>query len=134
MVGRSARVVPVSEWRTLDTCSVVLRSAASINPTEHAALNTLKIGSTMPIMMSKPLPSSPSIAERGILTPLARTGEESLPRRPRPSNGPCTAIPLDPAGTSQIVLAPSAASGFDDQTYAVAREAEVTQLFCAFKT
>ena len=39
------------------------------------------------------------------------------------------ANPGDEAGTSQMVLAPSADNGLDDHTYAVARDADVTQLF-----
>ena len=62
-------------------------------PTEQAALRTLNIGSTVPIMMSKPLPSSPSIAVAGTRTPSAETGDESLPRSPSPSNGPWTRMP-----------------------------------------
>ena len=71
-----------------DACSAVRRTAASIKPTEHAAFRTLKTGSTIPIMMSKPLPSAPSIAARGIRTSFPFTGEESFPRKPSPSNGP----------------------------------------------
>ena len=49
------------------TCSTVRRIAPAIKPFEQAALRTAKTGSTTPIMMSKPLPSPPSIAERGDL-------------------------------------------------------------------
>ena len=44
------------------------------------------------------------------------TGEESLPRKPRPSNGPCTVRPGAPDGTSHSVLSPSASRGRDDHT------------------
>ena len=37
-------------------------------------------------------------------------------------------------GTSQMVLTPSAPSGREDQTLAVARDADVIQLFRAFRT
>ena len=52
-----------------DACSAVLRTAASIKPTEHAAFRTLKTGSTIPIMMSKPFPSPPSIDVEGFERP-----------------------------------------------------------------
>jgi hypothetical protein len=112
----------------------VRRIAPAISPFEQAAFRTAKVGSTVLIMMSKPWPSLPSIADRGTSTPAADTGDESLPRRPKPSNGPDTVSPEHDAGTSQMVLAPSAASGRDDHTYAVAREADVTQLSLAFSS
>src|SRR6266511_3953231 len=70
--------------------------------------------------MSKPCPSAPSMASAPTITPSASTGEEQLPRSPGVF-----------AGTSQIVLAPSAASGLLDQTYESASPAEVDQLFFA---
>src|SRR4030095_14631706 len=75
-------------------------------PTEQAALRTLNIGSTAFIMMSKPLPSSPRIADSGTRTSSAHTGDESLPRNPSPSNDPCTCSPGVPAGTNHSVLNP----------------------------
>ena len=57
-------------------------------PIEQAAFRTLNSGSTVPIMMSKPLPSSPSIADCGdARRQSAETGEESLPRSPKPIEG-----------------------------------------------
>ena len=117
----------------------VLRGAlnrASMSPTEQAALRTLNSGRTVPIMMSKPLPSPPSIAEsahadtvgrdRGrIVAAKAQAVERALER----------AVPARSAGTSQSVLRPaSGCSGWDDQTYAVAFDADVIQLFRAFST
>src|SRR5687767_758247 len=128
MVGRSASDVLVSECLVPAACSDVRRTAPAIRPFEHAALSTAKAGSTMPIMMSNPCPSAPSIDAADTSTLVADTGEESLPRNPSPSNGPCTASPPEPAGTSQMVLSPSAVAGLDDHTYAVACEADVTQL------
>src|SRR5579885_941029 len=115
-------------------CSTERRIAPSIRPIEHAAFKTEKTGRTIFIMMSKPSPSRPSTADSGILTSRAVTGQESLPRRPRPSNGPFTVKPGEPDGTSQSVLAPEADTGFEDHTYAVACDAEVTQLLDAFNT
>src|ERR1700686_2792612 len=103
-----------------------------MSPTEHAALRTLNIGRTVPIMISTPLPSSPNIAVSATRTPTADTGDESLPRSPNPSNGPSTQMPGELAGTSQRVLnPPSDRTGWDDQTYADALDADVTQLFRA---
>src|SRR6266508_1924334 len=79
--------------------------------------------------MSKPCPSAPSMASAPTITPSASTGEEQLPRNPSPSKGPPTLSPGVFAGTSQIVLAPSAASGLLDQTYESASRAEVDHLF-----
>jgi hypothetical protein len=43
-------------------------------------------------------------------------------------------MPDNPDGTSHRVLSPAPASnGCEDQTYAVARDADVTQLFCAVR-
>src|SRR5262245_37471592 len=81
--------------------------------------------------MSKPCPSAPSMASRRTITPSAITGDEQLPRNPSPSKGPPTLSPGVFAGTSQIVLAPSAASRLLDQTYESASPAEVDQLFFA---
>src|SRR5438552_14947329 len=134
MVGRSASVEPVSAWRIAAACCAVRLTAASINPSVQAEFRLPNAGMTIPIMTSNPLPSAPSITERGTRTAFAETGEESLPRRPSPSNGPWTEIPAAPDGTSQMVLRPPAASGVDDQTNAVAREAEVTQLLRALRT
>ena len=67
-------------------------------------------------MMSKPPPSGPSMAARGTTTPSAVTGLEALPRSPSPLKGAGMRRPAAAAGTSQIVLAPSAASGRLDQT------------------
>ena len=61
-------------------------------------------------MMSNPLPSSPSLAASAMATSSADTGAESLPRSPKPSNGPWTRRPGNPAGTSQSVLMPRSAS------------------------
>src|SRR5206468_1457577 len=71
-------------------------------PTEQAALSTLNSGRTVPIMMSNPLPSFPSMADSGTRASLAETGEESLPRSPSPSKEPCTRIP---GGASNVALA-----------------------------
>src|SRR5262245_22114187 len=101
-------------------------------PIEHAALSTLNIGRTLPIMTSNPPPSSPSIDENGTRAPSAVTGAESLPQRPRPSNDPWTRIPTVFEGTSKSVLSPPPSrSGRDDHTYAVALDADVTQLLRA---
>src|SRR5262245_14503615 len=81
--------------------------------------------------MSKPCPSAPSMASRRTITPSASTGDEQLPRNPSPSKGPPTLSPGVFAGTSQIVLAPSAASGLLDQTYGSASPAEVDERFLA---
>src|SRR5689334_1218318 len=134
MVGRSESADPKCAYRSSDAWAAVRRRAASINPTEQELFRMLNSGRTTPIMTSKPLPSAPSMADSGTRTPLAETGVESFPRRPRPSNGPCTVIPRAPAGTSQMVLSPSASSGFEDHTYAVAFDADVTQLLSASST
>src|SRR5215510_16425018 len=81
--------------------------------------------------MSKPCPSAPSIASASTITPSASTGDEQLPRNPSPSKCLPALSPGVFAGTSQIVLAPSAASGLLDQTYESASPAEVAQLFFA---
>src|SRR5262245_46050203 len=81
--------------------------------------------------MSKPFPSAPSIASLRTITPSASTGEEQLPRSPRPSKGALTLKPAAFAGTSQIVLTPSAARGLLDQTYESTSPADVAQLFFA---
>src|SRR5262247_2386785 len=81
--------------------------------------------------MSKPCPSAPSMASDPTITPSASTGDEQLPRNPSPSKCPPALSPGVFAGTSQIVLAPSAASGLLDQTYESACPAEVAQLFFA---
>src|SRR5262245_32842688 len=81
--------------------------------------------------MSKPCPSAPSMASRRTIPPSASTGDEQLPRKPSPSKAAPTLKPEVFAGTSQIVLAPSAASGLLDQTYESASPAEVDQLFFA---
>src|SRR6266567_9193768 len=65
------------------------------------------------------------------MTPSAVTGLEELPRSPSPSNGVVTRSPSAVAGTSQIVLMPSAAKGRLDQTYRSAFPAAVIQLFLA---
>src|SRR5205085_7223558 len=116
IVGSSAKAAPVSLWRVWVTCCTVRRIAPAIRPFEQAAFKTANTGSTMLIIISNPWPSPPSIAEEFSSTPAAVTGDESLPRSPKPSNGPTTVSPGDEAGTSHIVLAPSAASGRDDQT------------------
>ena len=66
------------------------RIAPAIRPFEQAAFNTANVGSTTLIMMSKPWPSPPSIADEGTSTSAAETGDESLPRSPSPSNGAST--------------------------------------------
>src|SRR5690242_17915675 len=128
MVGNSANDVPLSEGLVLAAWSAVRATAARMRPTEQAAFSTEKAGRTTPIMTSKPPPSAPSIADLGIDTASAYTGQESLPRSPSPSNRPCTRRPGAFAGTSQIVLRPSADKGREDHTYDVAREADVIQL------
>src|SRR5262249_62387283 len=100
-----------------------------MTPTETAADSSWEFGSTVPIITSKPPPSGPSLVLSSTSAPSATIGAESLPRRPSPSNRPVTASPGVLAGTSQIVLGPSADTGFDDHTYAVACSADVTQLF-----
>ena len=73
-------------------------------------------GKTIDIMISNPPPSGPSMAERSTATWFALMGLEALPRNPRPLNAPATDSPAALAGTNQIVLAPSAASGRLDHT------------------
>src|SRR5215467_6146249 len=65
------------------------------------------------------------------MTVSAVTGLEWLPRSPSPSNGAVTRSPSALAGTSQMVLIPSAANGRLDQTYRSAFPAAVIQLFLA---
>ncbi len=112
------------------TCAAVRVTAASINPTATPAVIKLKSGSTTCIISSKPPPSAPRRLASGITTSSATTGAESLPRKPRPSNGCGTLRPFESRGTSQIVLASLASIGLLDQTYAVAWLADVTKLFC----
>ena len=50
---------------------------------------------------------------------------------PYPQTALESSSPSEPAGTSHIVLSPSAARGREDHTYAVAWDAEVIQLFSA---
>jgi hypothetical protein len=114
-----------------ETCATVRVFAPAMSPTEQAALIALKIGNTTSSMTARPSPSAPSRFVSGTTAFLAVTGAESLPRRPRPSKPPATRTPGVSRGTSQIVLAPSAASGRLDQTYAAARLADVTQLLVA---
>src|SRR5262245_9528253 len=96
-------------------------------PTEPPDTSSAKVGSTTCIMIRKPPPSGPSRLAAGTVTPAAVTGAESLPRRPRPSNGSGNESPFAPRGTSQSVLASDPAVGRLDQTYAVAWRADVTQ-------
>jgi hypothetical protein len=81
-----------------------------------AALIQANQGSTIPNMSWSPRPSSPSMALWDTLTSVAVTGLEALPRNPSPSNVPATFKPAASAGTSQMVLRPSAASGRLDHT------------------
>jgi hypothetical protein len=115
MVARSASLVSRCSRRVAVTWATVLAMAVSIRPTAMAALIAENQPSTIPSMTWSPLPSSPSMAAAGTATSWALIGLEALPRRPRPSNGPATFRPAVSAGTSQMVLAPSAASGRLDQ-------------------
>ena len=81
-----------------DACSAVLRTAASIKPTEHAAFKTLKTGSTMPIMMSKPLPSAPSMAARGIRTSACVDGRRVIPAQSQALERTVNRDPARPGG------------------------------------
>lgn len=90
--------------------------AAFIKPIDIALLSTWNHGRTTPIMMLNPSPSLPSIAPNGTITLVAVIGEESLPRRPSPSNGLMPLKPGAPFGTIHSVLAPAAASGLLDHT------------------
>ena len=98
------------------TCAADFVVADSMMPVEIAAIIIWKFGSTMLIMMSNPPPSAPSMAAGGIITFSAVTGLDEFPRRPKPLNGAGMISPLVFAGTSQIVLAPSALIGLLDHT------------------
>ena len=97
-------------------CDAAFCNADSAMPSDALALSSWNIGSTTPIMMSKPPPSAPRRSASVTWTPAALTGDEALPRRPRPSNGATVDTPAALAGTSQIVLAPSALTGLLDHT------------------
>jgi hypothetical protein len=56
------------------------------------------------------------MAAGGIITFSAVTGLEEFPRRPKPLKGEGMISPLVLAGTSQMVLAPSALIGLLDHT------------------
>jgi hypothetical protein len=56
------------------------------------------------------------MAERSRAACFAFMGLDALPLNPKPLKTPATEIPARFAGTSQMVLAPSAASGRLDQT------------------
>ena len=90
--------------------------AASMRPTDMAALMQANQGNTIPNMSWSPRPSSPSMAPRDTPTSVAVTGLEALPRNPSPSKAPATFRPGASAATSQRVLGPSAASGRLDHT------------------
>ena len=105
-----------------------------MNPTEQAALSTLNSGSTTPIMMSKPSPSSPSIADAGDAASVGETGDESLPRSPRPSNGSLNLDARASRGTSHSVLSPAPAERLAGPDVGRRRcDADVTQLFRALR-
>src|SRR5581483_4038879 len=89
---------------------------ASIRPMLNAALMTRNHGSASASAMSRPAPSSPSMAARGTLTPDARIGFDALPRRPSPSKSPATVNPLASEPTSHSVIGPPFSSGLLDHT------------------
>ncbi len=132
-VGRSASDEPVFSNFVPPAWAAARSTAASIMPTEQAALSRLNIGSADSSMIENPWPSSPSMADDDRVAASAVTGTESLPRSPRPSKGAPARSPSVSRGTSQSVLGASAASGRLDHTYAVAWLADVTQLLRAWR-
>src|SRR5688500_17873398 len=128
-VGSSAIDEPACSSFAPATCFAVRSTAACMRPDDTAADSTLNQGSTTPIMMPKPPPSSPSRALTGSFMSSAVIGAESLPRRPKPSNEPSTRMPCVARGTSHSVDSSPPATGFVDHTYVSAWCADVAKLF-----
>ena len=127
-MGNSASVLPRCSSLLPPACAQAAASTASIRPSDDEAISTENTGSTLPIMMSKPPPSAPSMFDAARRTALAVNGEERLPRRPMPSKGLTSERPAHLLSTSHKVLAPGAATGLVDQTYESAWPAAVTML------
>lgn len=83
---------------------MVASTTAFITPIDIAAFITWNHGSTTPIITPKPCPSSPSRRSAEMLAAVAVTGDESLPRNPRPSNAPAIASPGVVRSTSHRLI------------------------------